>query len=202
MTRGRPREFDAYDALDQAQLVFARDGYDGASMHALTDAMGICKPSLYAAYGNKEALFIAVLQRYAAAADARRSSVLNDEPDGRRAVEQMLSDTVARYTQSTPSPGCLIVAQAAGGSTAAQSSGIRIALAAVMDDGRDALRARLSRARAEGDLPADVNIDALATYFSTVMAGLSVQARNGATAELLGAVVQSALCAWPIAVSA
>src|ERR1700722_13329544 len=61
---GRPREFDLDRALERAMLVFWRKGYEGASMSDLTASLGVTKPSLYAAFGAKEQLFRAVLDRY------------------------------------------------------------------------------------------------------------------------------------------
>ena len=198
MTRGRPREFDPDAALDHALAVFERDGFEATSVQALADAMGICKPSLYAAYGNKESLFIAALQRYAAACDARRAAVLDAEPDGRRAVEAMLTDAVRTYTACKSAGGCLIVAQTAGGSPDTQSDAMRDALSDALHDGRVLLRARLQRARCDGDLPAGIDVETLAAYFATVMAGLSVLARNGGTRDALTAVVTTAMGAWPV----
>ncbi len=198
MTRGRPREFDPDTALDHALAVFERDGFEATSVQSLADAMGICKPSLYAAYGNKEALFIAALHRYAATCDARRAALLDAESDGRRAVEAMLTDTVRAYTDCNSAGGCLIVSQTAGASLDTRSDAMRDALAAAMNDGRAALHARLQRARGDGDLLGDTDVDVLMAYFATVMAGLSVLARNGETREALTAVVTTAMRAWPL----
>ena len=178
--------------------MFERDGFEATSVQVLADAMGICKPSLYAAYGNKESLFIAALHRYAASCDARRAALLDAETDGRRAVETMLTDAVAAYTDCRSAGGCLIVAQTAGGSPETQSDAMRDALADAMNDGRALLRARLQRARCDGDLPAGTDVDTLAAYFATVMAGLSVLARNGGTRDALTAVVTTAMGAWPL----
>lgn len=199
MTRGRPREFDPDAVLDHALAVFEREGFEATSVQALADAMGICKPSLYAAYGNKEALFIAVLHRYAATCDARRALLLQAETNGRSAVETMLIDAVRTYTACNAAGGCLIVAQTASASAATQPIALREALAEAMNDGRALLHARLQRARDDGDLPADSDVDTLAAYFATVMAGLSVLARNGGTREALSAVVTTAMGAWPVA---
>jgi AcrR family transcriptional regulator len=197
MTRGRPRQFDPSSTLDQAQTIFERDGFEAASVQSLADAMGICKPSLYAAYGNKEALFIAVLQRYAALNDARRAVLLDAEPDGARAVERLLSDAVRSYTACTSAGGCLIVAESAGATSPGQSDAVREALAAAMNDGRSLLLSRLERAQLDGELACDADVESLATYFATVMAGLSVLARSRASAEVLHGVVTTAMRAWP-----
>ncbi len=199
MSRGRPREFDPDAALEHALNVFNRDGFESASVQTLADSMGICKPSLYAAYGNKEGLFIAAVERYARLTAERRTELLDSEPDGRRAVAAMLMDVVATYTRCREHSGCVVVAEAAGGSIAAHSDAIRDALATAMASSQATLRCRLARARDEGEIPRETDVDALARYFGTVMAGLSVHARNGASAEELAAVVQTTMCAWPSA---
>lgn len=197
MSRGRPREFDTDLALDHALAVFERDGFESASVQTLADAMGICKPSLYAAYGNKEALFIEALSRYAARCNARRAALLDAEPDGRRAVEALLIDAVLSFTACNSAGGCLIVAQTGGASPDTQSIAMRDALAEAMKDARVLLSARLERARCDGDLPCATDITTLAAYFATVIAGLSVLARNGGTRDALTAVVTTAMGAWP-----
>ncbi|MBC7843818.1 MAG: TetR/AcrR family transcriptional regulator [Gemmatimonadaceae bacterium] len=197
MTRGRPREFDTNSALDQALAVFQRDGFEGASVQALTEAMGICKPSLYAAYGNKEALFIAALRRYTDAQEAHRTALLDGEPDCRRAVALLLHDMVASHARCQSSSACLIVRETLGGTAAAHSSEIREALASAMASGHSTLAARLVRARNEGQLTPACDTTALADYFSAVMSGLSILAKNGASADAMDRVVQTAMHAWP-----
>ncbi|HYW51941.1 MAG TPA: TetR/AcrR family transcriptional regulator [Gemmatimonadaceae bacterium] len=194
MTRGRPREFDTDTALDQALQLFARDGFVQASVQDLADSMGICKPSLYAAYGNKEALFIEALRRYAAAGDARRSALLDGEPDGERAVMRLLEDAAQSFTTCDSARGCMLVAEAS--SQAARSTAIREALAAAMQEGNAMLCRRLQRAVHDGHLAPDTDIDAMTGYLGALMAGLSVMARNGASTEQLRSMVQTAMRAW------
>lgn len=198
MTRGRPREFDPDATLDHALAVFERDGFESASVQSLADAMGICKPSLYAAYGNKEGLFIAALERYSAATDARRAALLAQEPVGRRAVEVMLADVVETYTRCASRGGCLLVAEATSGAGTAQSPAIRDALQRGMSGGRQMLVERLVRSAQDGEFPDDTDVGALADYVMTVMAGLSVLARGGAAPAQLHGVVQMAIQAWPV----
>lgn len=196
MNRGRPREFDPEAALDQALPVFVQLGFEAASVQQLADAMGICKPSLYAAYGNKEALFIAVLQRYAARHEMHRAALLDAAPDGATAVHRMLLDAAETYTRCTTSLGCMLVGTASA-SAASLSPDVRDALAAAMSDGSAQLHSRLERAQRDGDLDAEEDVEALTAYFLTVMAGLSVQARSGATAAQLRRIVDASMRAWP-----
>ena len=198
MSRGRPREFDTDSALDQALAVFERDGFEGASVQALTEAMGICKPSLYAAYGNKESLFIAALRRYTDAQELHRATLLDGEPSGRRAVERLLDDVVSSHARCPQSAvACLIIRESISGAAATHSTEIRDALASAVASSHSMLLARLDRARAEGELAPDCDTAALADYFSTVMSGLSILAKNGASADAMQRVVQTAMRAWP-----
>lgn len=194
MTRGRPRQFDTDAALDQALALFARDGFAKASVQELADCMGICKPSLYSAYGNKETLFIEALRRYAAHGAAQRERLLNDEPDGRLAVESLLRLTAHEVTAGETA-GCLLVSEAAA-TPSAYSPVVRAAVAEALGQGAHQLRERLARAQREGQLAPTVNVDMMTTYFSTVMAGMTVQARNGATASELCAAATVAMQVW------
>jgi len=195
--RGRPREFALADALDRAVPVFWRDGYDGASVAQLAEAMGISKPSLYAAFGDKEGLFLRVLERYGEQQGARHLHILDAQPDARLAVGSFLRSVVHAYTDPRLPRGCLVVSGTStcdGGSVPAR---VRSALCSAMRVGETAIERRLLRARAEGAFPAGVDISALATYFNTVVAGLGVQAKAGASRAVLQAVAQAAMTAWP-----
>ena len=112
MAIGRPREFDLDKALDQALEVFWRNGYEGASIADLTEAMGINPPSLYAAFGNKEGLFRKALDRYV----EQRTDFWNEAleaPTARGMVEHLLRDSADFLTEECNPPGCLIGARRA-----------------------------------------------------------------------------------------
>ncbi len=197
MARGRPREFDPDTALDEALEVFARDGFEPTSVQTLADAMGICKPSLYAAYGNKEGLFVAALTRYATRVERRRAVLLDETADGRSAVAALLCDVIQSDAECNERRGCLLVTESAGGVSAAHSTAVREALSQATAGGRAQLVNRLSRAQRDGDLSRDVDVHTLADYFGAVMTGLSVAMRSGATVDSQRAVVALAMCAWP-----
>ena len=192
--RGRPRGFDVERALDAALNVFWARGYEGASLDELTGAMGINRPSLYAAFGNKENLFRRVLDRYGRGPAAHACAALQ-APTAREVAERMLTGTVAMLTDPRHPRGCLIVqgALACGDN----SECVQRALAAHREAGVAALRKRFERARREGDLPRSANPADLARYVTTVAHGLSVQAASGATRAELTRVVRTALRAWP-----
>jgi AcrR family transcriptional regulator len=191
---GRPRCFDADDALDAALQVFWRKGYEGASLSDLTAAMHIERPSLYATFGNKEELFLKVLDRYADTVGAFLAEALN-EPTARAVVEHLLLKTADSLTNPCNQPGCITVQGALSGGD--DSKRIRRELDLRRDRSEAVLRKRLEHAKSEGDLPADANAADLARYVFTVSQGMAVQAKGGATRAQLRRVAQTALAAWP-----
>jgi AcrR family transcriptional regulator len=192
--RGRPRAFDVDQALDEALKVFWRKGYEGASLDDLTDAMGINRPSLYAAFGNKENLFRRALERYDQGPAAHVCAALQ-AATARGVTEQMLMGTVALLTNPRHPRGCLIVQGALV--CGATSESVQRQLATHRASSVAALRKRFERARREGDLPRSANAADLARYVATIAHGLSVQAASGATRAELAGVVKTALRAWP-----
>ena len=174
--------------------VFWSQGYEGASLGELTAAMGINRPSLYAAFGNKEALFRKALDRYV---NERMTFIRSaiEEPTARRAVEALLRGYVASVTDPRTPPGCLTVQGALASGPDADT--IRAELTARRLAGESLLRARLERARKEGDLARDANPADLARYIYTIAEGVAVQAAGGASRKQLDRVVDLALHAWP-----
>src|SRR5262249_32463694 len=108
MPRGRPREFDAEQALEKSLLLFWRHGYEGTSLAALTRAMGINVPSLYAAFGNKETLFRKALDRYLQKPASYFSTALQ-EPTARRVAEQLFRGAIDMVMNPHHPDGCLLV---------------------------------------------------------------------------------------------
>jgi AcrR family transcriptional regulator len=191
---GRPRAFDIDEALDRALHVFWRKGYEGTTLPDLTQAMGINRPSLYAAFGNKEELFRKALDRYAKRSEGRIREAL-EEPSARAAVERLLRATADALTDPGCPRGCLAVQGALTCGEAAEP--IREELSARRAAVEVALRDRLARARAEGDLAPECDPVDLARYVATVIQGLSVQAAGGASRDELQRVAATALRAWP-----
>jgi AcrR family transcriptional regulator len=193
MTVGRPRAFDRETALDQALQIFWRQGYEGASVADLTRAMGINPPSLYAAFGNKEGLFREALDRYVEKGWVRIREAMA-QPTARAAVEKLMHGGIEILTDPKNPSACMLVAGALSCSEAAED--IREELAARRAGLEDALRDRFVKARADGDLPDDVDVVALARYVATVCHGMSVQAAGGATRKDLMQVVDMTLRAF------
>jgi len=191
---GRPRAFDLDKALDCALQVFWQKGYEGASLADLTKAMGINRPSLYAAFGNKEDLFRKVLDRYSSGPAAFVNAALC-EPTARAVVERLLRQTVDKLGDPHKPKGCLLVQSALSCGDAANP--IRKELIARRAAGFAALRKRFKRAITDGDLPTDSDPADLARYVVTISSGMAIQAVGGATRDELRRVVEIALRAWP-----
>ncbi len=194
MAAGRPRNFDMDQALDQALRVFWEKGYEGASLPDLTEAMGINRPSLYAAFGNKEELFRKALDRYETGPTAFVARAL-EEPTARQVADRLLKEGINMVTHPDHPGGCLAVQGALVCGDDAQP--IREELERRRKAGEVVIRKRFQRAKAEGDLPADVEPNDLARYVTTVMRGLAVQAAGGATRKELLRVAELAMQAWP-----
>jgi AcrR family transcriptional regulator len=194
MAVGRPRGFDTDQALERALKVFWRKGYEGSTLPDLTHAMGINRPSLYAAFGNKEALFRKVMDRYAEGPAAYVRQALA-EPTARRVAERLLLGAVDLVTNPRNPGGCLAVHGALACGDEAQS--IRRELISRRSKREATLRQRLRKAKSEGDLPADANVADLARYIMTIIQGMAVQAASGATRNQLRRVAKTVLRAWP-----
>lgn len=190
----RPREFDPEKALQAALMQFWQKGYEGTSIADLTAAMGITKPSLYACFGNKEELFRKALDSYEARYRAMADAALA-EPSVHRAVERLLQGYADLLTREGMPHGCLGLNGAIACSS--ESEPVRQELIQRRLEAEAVLARRLERAREEGELAADASPDALARYLMAVAMGLAVQAKAGATREMLGEVVELTMAGWP-----
>ncbi|HEY6388122.1 MAG TPA: TetR/AcrR family transcriptional regulator [Candidatus Acidoferrum sp.] len=191
---GRPRAFDPEKALEAALWVFWTKGYEGTALSDLTAAMGINRPSIYATFGNKEALFRKALDRYSERMTGYTTEALK-EPTARAVAERLMTGTADLLSYPGNPKGCLMVqgALACGD----QADPIRKELIARRATGEAALRERFERAKAEGDLPAGADPGDLARYVMAVMHGMSVQSAGGASREELLGVIDLSMRAWP-----
>ncbi len=194
MPSGRVRQFDADDALDRALEVFWERGYEGATLPALTKAMGINRPSLYAAFGNKQQLFRKALERYQAGPQSFVGEALK-KPTARAVVETIFSGFVGMQRDRSGSRGCMIVSGALACGEEAEP--VRRELARLRQATVAALRERFERALREADLPGGTDCATLSRYVATVLNGLAVQAASGATETELRRVAAMAMRAWP-----
>ena len=192
---GRPRGFDRDAALSLAMELFWRHGYEGVSTATLASEMGIAPPSLYAAFGNKEALYQECLALYAQRHGGFLGDALQSNMPARACIEQALRSACRQYTDPTHPAGCMVVGAGLQGAAAnaaqhAQAEGMRL-------EGRKAIEKRLKRARSEGELSVGTDCAALAGFFALVIQGLAIQARDGASAASLLRMVDVAMQAWP-----
>jgi AcrR family transcriptional regulator len=187
-TIGRPRAFDDEKALNRAMKVFWRKGYLGTSLSDLTEAMGINRPSLYAAFGNKKSLFRKALAHYAKGPSSYLSEALQ-EPTARAVAERLLRGVVDLLTDPQTPTTCLWV----HGALSCGDDPLREEFAGQRAAGLAELRTRFKRAVADGDLPPDSDAGTLAHYVQTVNFGLTVQASTGATRKELLRIVEIAL---------
>lgn len=191
--RGRPREFDEARALDRAMRLFWEHGYEATSIHALTAAMEITPPQLYAAFGNKEQLFEAAVDLYAATAGAFARAALEEGPTARQAIERLLMAAADVFTRPDLPPGCMVVLAATNCSSEAVDGMMR--LRRLLSE--DAIAERIRRGVQEGELARNVQVPDLAKFFAGVFQGMAIQARDGAKRENLEAMAQLAMKAWP-----
>jgi AcrR family transcriptional regulator len=194
MVAGRPREFDYDKALEQAMNVFWSKGYEGTSMPDLTDAMGMNRPSVYAAFGNKEELFNKALDRY-----HKQSMVFLHEQlkatDVREAISGFFCGIATSFSCGETPKGCFAVMAALVGSDECES--VRDAARARREDIFSALHDRLKKGVKEGDLPKGTDTKCLARFFVTVLQGMSVQSASGACDDDMHKIALKALDVLP-----
>ena len=192
--RGRPREFCVDGALAAALRVFWRKGYEGASLTDLTAEMGITRPSLYAAFGNKESLFRKALDLYEREKLDYVHTAL-EAPTARGVAERLLHGALAMQTSPGELRGCLGVIASVSCGDAAQTIRDEVIRRRASSDA--ALLQRLERAKAEGDLPPHVDVYGLSRFLYALLNGMAVQASSGATHDELERMVETSLQLWP-----
>jgi len=194
--RGRPRAFDRALALERAMLLFWEHGYEATSLAQLTSAMGISPPSLYAAFGDKQALFLEAVDHYVARGGVDTQSAMGNAKTAREAVAHFLEESAVRLTQPNFPRGCMVVLAAA--SCSEEAAPVQHKLAACRAAWEKALRQRIERGIAEGDVPAQTSAAALASFYMAVVQGMSFHARDGAPRRRLQEIADTALQAWPV----
>lgn len=196
VARGRPREFCVDHALAQALRVFWTKGYEGASLTDLTDAMGITRPSLYAAFGNKESLFRKALDLYEREKMAYIGQGLA-EPTARKVAETMLRGALENVAGEGEPHGCMRVIASVACGPAAQS--LHDEIVQRTDIFKQMMVDRFDRAKAEGDLPAHIDTLGLTGVLVAWLQGISIQSNQGISRNDLERLIDTALALWPSA---
>jgi AcrR family transcriptional regulator len=191
---GRPRAFDPDAALEAALRVFWEKGYEGTALSDLTAAMGVNRPSIYATFGNKEALFRKALDRYAERMTNYTAEALK-QPTARAVAERLMVGTADLLSSPGNPKGCLMVQGALA--CGEEADAIRKELISRRATGEAALRERFERAKIGGDLAAGADAGDWARYVMAVMHGMSVQSAGGASRGELQGVIDLSLRAWP-----
>ncbi len=189
--RGRPLKFDRGEALDHAVDTFWANGYTATSLEDLTTSMGINRPSLYGAFGNKHDLFMKSIDRYAETIGREPLDAFLAEQDIRRAVDAYFQTTIRCVTSPDRPRGCLIMNVA--GERAATDPEVRACMSDAYDARVKAVSERLRETRDNGQLPADTDPDSLARMITSVMHSLAARARAGASIEELSDLAQNFL---------
>jgi AcrR family transcriptional regulator len=186
---GRPREFDLDEALGRAMQLFWRQGYEGTSLSDLTRELRLTRPSLYAAFGSKQGLFLRALDLYEKRAGYRQAALT--APTVEAYARALLEGAADLHGDKRNPPGCLGVQGALA--CAPQSDPIRKELIRRRQIGERSILARLKRGKKEGELPRDADPADLARYLSVVIYGITIQAAGGATRRELRNVADLAM---------
>jgi len=193
-SRGRPRKFDKEVALEIALDLFRRKGFDNTSLEDLTSALNVNKPSLYAAFGNKEQLFQEVLEAYISGPTAYFYEVLN-ERSSKEVVRKLLTRSIELLFYNESPYGCLIVMSTA--SEELRKTGIQQKLVSALKEHQQKLAECFEQAKIKGELEKTADPKQLAMYVVTLHKGLSLQAINDSTKQELLALVDQVVELWP-----
>jgi AcrR family transcriptional regulator len=192
---GRPREFDRGAALEAAMLLFWRKGFAMTSMNDLCEAMDIRSPSLYAAFGSKEGLYLEALEHYVQTVGPPIWDRLAEGATARASVESLLLAATESLPKSRATPaGCMAALGAVGDEwPTAIANVVRKVRTKMLGN----LRSRLEAALGEGELPPSTDTDHLSRFYLSVFEGMAIQARDGASRAELRGVAAAAMAAWP-----
>ncbi len=191
MAAGRPRSFDKDEALKKAMHVFWEKGYEGTSMADLIQSIGMKAPSIYAAFGNKDAIFKEVVAHYLPIISGGQLATLNNTPDINEAVEKTLDECVRLFSSESNPHTCLIMTAAINASPEHKEH--VESLKNLREYYKQAWIKRFERAKHEGQLQNRLNPKEIGEYFVTVIQGMALAAKDGATKDNLVSTAQIAI---------
>lgn len=195
--RGRPRTrlLERESLLESAMQLFWQRGYETTSTRELATTLGITPAELYALFGDKERLYDEAIARYQANAGSYSARIFSEEPNARSAVERMLREAARDMVDPSRPAGCMLVTSAMN--CALSSSHVQARIAQLRREAEARLRVRIEFGIQEGDVPRGADAYALASFYSAVLQGLTIQARDGASAQTLAQIADNAMLAWP-----
>lgn len=191
--RGRPRLFDREEALERALNVFWKQGYAATSMSDLTEAMGINSPSIYAAFGSKEALFREAMEYYRVERGSLVTAAIRDAPDAVTGIARMFHLAISSYVREDDPKGCFIAGMGAGG--APEDVSLQAMITALRNERHIEIAHSLKADVAAGRLSKDTPVEALADLYAMLLHGASIAAKDGLSASRLRAACDAALAA-------
>lgn len=194
MAAGRQREFDKDHALDSAMELFWRDGYTGTSLSDLTTVMGINKPSLYAAFGNKEALFISALHQYVHKYGAPHITLLSTpNTDLKQRLQNYLKSIAKMLTNPKLPGGCFVTTSTSETRSHCLPSDALQAITNINEASTNAFVDFFKNEKQQGHLTTTSSPEVLASYLLTLQYGLAVLARNGTKRNVLDKVIDHSI---------
>lgn len=194
--KGRPRSFNREQALKKALDLFWRKGFEPASVAELCSAMEINPPSLYSAFGNKARLFIEAVNYYERVYWQATWARLEETQEIMEAIDRFFSEAADILLSPSAPCGCMVVLAAIN--VSAESADVVKAVSVLRQEGKDLFEKRLARAVQEKQLPAKTNTAALATVLNTLLEGMSIEAKDGASIESLKSIGQHASKLLPV----
>lgn len=187
---GRPTEFDTDHALNVAMRLFWERGYEGTSMADLSQKMGIHPSSIYAAFGDKQALFALAAKRYADVPAQYMVKAL-EQPTLRGFILAAFDNTVEFLGSKEHPSSCFTLTGAI--SCGLDTEPAKALMRGMRLENEAAIKARLIEARKAGEFPREENVDDYSRYLSSLLSGLAIQAANGSTRAELKRTAEVAL---------
>ncbi|WP_020123087.1 TetR/AcrR family transcriptional regulator [Streptomyces canus] len=193
---GRPRAFDEGLVLDAAMLLFWRQGYEATSMAQLREATGLSSASLYGAFGSKEGLFTRAVEHYVSGPGSVTDVVADESLTPHQAVARLLHGSIDMQTDPTHPRGCLVALSGTLEAQDGHDTGVREVVAARRATDRTRIRAAVVRGVGWGELPEDIDTNAVTTMIHGFLLGISTQVRDGVAAQELHAAADALLRLW------
>ncbi len=189
--RGRPREFDLNEALDKATQVFCERGYYATSIADLTSGMGLASGSVYKAFKDKRAVFLATFDRYIAVRDAQLKAAINQGNNGRERVQRV----VDFYSASSQGPegrrGCLVINCAAELATFDEEIALRVTTS--LNRSEALLTELICQGQTDGSIPVSIDSQSTARSMLCLLQGMRIVGKTGRSKKEMQAVADMAL---------